>query len=1083
MPIRQHKLNIVVQALEDETYLAEGLFFPEASVFGDRLSRLQQKLKTHARRIHEKAPLLRLHGRHVADEPEVEEAEVVVEPPRGSVAWPKPVNLRFPFLHWRHGDWMRVAYVPALGIEVLARNLDNLKTRVLEEIRFALRRTEAATSLQRLLELQRSTETHVLPAFYSANVPTPKRHAIDSGRVAEEKPVLMQVGEDLRRIDFVSIFEVAEKVERIAEILSGQNPRSLLLLGKSGTGKTALVYELVRRRKELQLGHTPIWETSGARIIAGVSGYGMWQERCRKLCQQAAKDRAIVFLGNLMELTEVGKCEGNTLGVAGYLRPHIARGELLAIAECPPEQRALIERKDPHLIEVFQILEIEEPSDAKRLSILLQESIRLQEESRQEIDEDAITTLDRLHTRYATYSGSPGRPVRFLNRLFEDRAADRRITSSIVTETFSRNTGLPRFLLEDSIRLDMGTLNERLSARVIGQPEASDLVSDLIAAVKTGLTRPRRPLASLLFIGPTGVGKTEMAKALAEVLFGDAHRLTRFDMSEFGDTEAVQRLISGQESNIGSRGSEGLLTAKVREQPFSVLLFDEFEKAHPALFDLFLQVLGEARLTDASGRVADFSNTVVIMTSNLGAEGFVQGRVGFLADEMSRDRAKTHFLHEVRKFFRPEFFNRVDRIVPFMPLGEDTVVRITKRELDQLSRRDGIRERDLDLDISEDVAAWLARVGFSPKYGARPLKRALERELIAPLAEELNRHPFKQPLAAEVRVEKEGLQIGVRVRVEGVDAGQEKLRRDSAARARRSATLRRVAQRLETSPRMRELRNEIYHLVNRLKPRRKNALELNPETGVMKKRLARLEDAHQDFRNYLAGIVEADEKALVAALGKGDTDERSLGEALVEADRALPELLLKLYALHFDRPNEIVLAVYGEDTDSMFRLGSLYLEMAGELDCKVSFSHYIMEFSDEEQKNLLVRKNIRKPREFLARKDKSTLGMVFDMKGTCVAPRLEPERGLHIFRTKGRVSTCLVDVSTDPLKEYEPPHAIERKGAMGAHPQRRTFDLNRRVMDDHELNRRFEWTGPGLMHAILDAIDRHLKKRAQEEWG
>jgi hypothetical protein len=282
---------------------------------------------------------------------------------------------------------------------------------------------------------------------------------------------------------------------------------------------------------------------------------------------------------------------------------------------------------------------------------------------------------------------------------------------------------------------------------------------------------------------------------------------------------------------------------------------------------------------------------------------------------------------------------------------------------------------------------------------------------------------------------------------------------------------------------MRELRNEIYRLENRLKPRKRNALELNPETGVMKKRLARLEEAHRAFMKYLAGIVDADEQALIAALGKGNPGDRPIGEALDEADRVMPELLLKLYALHFERPNEIVLAVFGEDTDSMFRLGRLYFEMAGDLGCKTSPSHYIMEFSEKEQKNLLVRKSLRRPRDFLARKDMSTLGLVFDLRGTMIGPKLEPERGLHVFKTRGRTATCLVDVSTEPLKAYAPPHAIERKGAMGAHPQRRTFDMNRRVMEDHELNRRFEWTGPNLRKAVLDAIDRHLKKRAQEEWG
>src|SRR5262249_30690931 len=188
---------------------------------------------------------------------------------------------------------------------------------------------------------------------------------------------------------------------------------------------------------------------------------------------------------------------------------------------------------------------------------------------------------------------------------------------------FTRETGLPRFLLEDAVRLDLKATRDRFARRVIGQPEAVDLVVDLLATVKAGLTRPHKPIASLLFIGPTGVRKTEMAKALADFLFGDPGRLTRLDMSEYADPAAVQRLIGG------GFGAEGVLTSRIREQPFAVVLLDEFEKAHPLLFDLLLQVLGEGRLTDAAGRLADFCNAMVILTSNLGAESFQQGAFGF----------------------------------------------------------------------------------------------------------------------------------------------------------------------------------------------------------------------------------------------------------------------------------------------------------------------------------------------------------------------------------------------------------------------------------------------------------------------
>src|SRR5437764_824223 len=216
-----------------------------------------------------------------------------------------------------------------------------------------------------------------------------------------------------------------------------------------------------------------------------------------------------------------------------------------------------------------------------------------------------------------------------------------------------------------------------------------------------------------------------MAKALAEFRFGSPQRLTRFDMSEYGDPVAVRRLVGT------AFGSEGLLTAKVREQPFSVVLLDEFEKAHPAFFDLMLQVLGEGRLTDAAGRVADFSNAVVIMTSNLGAASFQQAPFGLGAGQ-PRDQG-AHFLEEVRDFLRPELFNRIDRVVPFSGLGPDIILQIARREIELIKNRDGVRLREVELEISDAVVEFLATKGFDSLYGARPLKRAIERQLLTPL--------------------------------------------------------------------------------------------------------------------------------------------------------------------------------------------------------------------------------------------------------------------------------------------------------------------------------------------------------------
>ncbi len=284
---------------------------------------------------------------------------------------------------------------------------------------------------------------------------------------------------------------------------------------------------------------------------------------------------------------------------------------------------------------------------------------------------------------------------------------------------------------------------------------------DLLATVKASLTRPNRPIASLLFIGPTGVGKTEMAKALAEYFFSDRARLTRFDMSEFAGPAAVERLIGT------SHGNEGLLTAKVREQPFSVILFDEFEKVHPAFLDLLLQVLGEGRLTDAAGRLADFSNTIVIMTSNLGTASFGRGNFGLNrttgpSGPTGQPDAERHFTDEVRDFVRPELFNRIDRIVPFLPLERDVIEQIARREIELVAQRDGVKLRGMTLRLSAEVLTHLAKSGYDIRYGARPLKRAVERELLAPLADAVNAYSPDLPLEADATAENGAIRITVR---------------------------------------------------------------------------------------------------------------------------------------------------------------------------------------------------------------------------------------------------------------------------------------------------------------------------------
>jgi ATP-dependent Clp protease ATP-binding subunit ClpA len=334
----------------------------------------------------------------------------------------------------------------------------------------------------------------------------------------------------------------------------------------------------------------------------------------------------------------------------------------------------------------------------------------------------------------------PGRPVRFLENLLLNRRSKAlpghqqeriRIHRSEIIAQFSEETGMPQFIIDPDLPMDPEAILKHFNTRVFGQEKAVEQITGILAAVKTALSRTGKPIASLLFVGPTGVGKTELAKQLAAFMFGHPDRMTRFDMSEFSTPYAVQRL-TGQ-----SYFSEGLLTSAIRKAPFGVLLFDEIEKAHPLFFDLLLQMLSEGRLTDSQGRLVNFCSTIIIMTSNVGASSLQLNPIGW-QQEQSEKNIEDHFLTAVQKHFRPELFNRIDQVVPFLPLDNLTIRYVLDREIEQLRQREGIRFRKMNFVLTEAFLEHLATKGYDRQYGARQLQRTIRKELILPLAYVLN---------------------------------------------------------------------------------------------------------------------------------------------------------------------------------------------------------------------------------------------------------------------------------------------------------------------------------------------------------
>jgi len=658
------------------------------------------------------------------------------------------LTLTFDYSYTQLPNQEYLGFIPILGIEGYAKTPEELITVLQRNIELEFSRKKRLSDVRRLIATQwyenidaqkQVIETHFHSLSELANLHKRK-----------DQQWLPKIAQALTRKQ-QHCFGRKTELEQLQRALTGKYNRSLLLVGRAGVGKSALVEEVYRMSAK-QIGSIKFWETTAARLLQKLTVETGWEESFGQLLEELSQRGDILYVRNLAQLFEVGAYVGNPISMAEFMRESLALGSVRLITECTDEELATIEARAPGYTSLFQILRVESPPLTQQSDIV---SRRLRvSHPKQNLSKEAIEETLRLQHRYALYSGFPGKTVHFLESILnqedkEESALDR----DAVVLLFCEESGMPRFLVDSRTPLKLDETRQFFQSRLFGQNTAIDIIINLLASVKTRLTRPGKPIASLLFVGPTGVGKTELAKALAEFMFGDSDRLIRFDMSEFSDEIAVLRL-TGDVS-----GGQGLLTSKVRQQPFSVILFDELEKAHFSFYDLLLQVMGEGRLTDAKGQVADFCSSVIIMTSNLGAGVSRQRSPGFYETDSSTQALNKHYLHAVQQFFRPELFNRLDQVIPFNALDLSVLRPIVRREIEKIIVRDGLRTRNVTLKIEDPVYDYIAELSGDSHYGARQLQRSLHQQLVIPLATILNRYSFSTSIKLTVSTGKNGLEF------------------------------------------------------------------------------------------------------------------------------------------------------------------------------------------------------------------------------------------------------------------------------------------------------------------------------------
>ena len=564
------------------------------------------------------------------------------------------------------------------------------------------------------------------------------------------------------------------EVETTIEILARRTKNNPVLLGEPGVGKTAIVEGLAQRiiRHEVPsiLDGTRVVALDLGSMVAGSKFRGEFEERLQKVLKEVAenRDELVVFVDELHTLVGAGAAEGS-LDAANTLKPALARGDLHLIGATTLHEYQKYIEKDAALERRFQAVIVPEPSVAQAIQILYGLRNRYEEHHQVKISDQAIKAAVELSERYITHRFLPDKAIDLIDqaaarvRISAEKQSieDPTVSVADIAQVIAKLTGVPVTELTAAERAKLAHLETELHKLIIGQDAAISAVAHAVRRARVGLADRQKPTATFLFLGPTGVGKTELAKALATTVFGSETAMTRIDMSEYHEAHAVARLIGSPPGYVGHEEG-GQLTEAVRRRPYQVILLDEIEKAHPDVYNVLLQLLDDGRLTDGKGRVTDFTNTIIIATSNLGAPSSLQqASIGFQTGGVISMHDAEERLRAVKQHFRPEFVNRLDEIISFETLNEEQIERIVRLQLVAVQER--AAEQNIQLAVSELAVKELARIGYSPEFGARELRRVITQQVENPLAALLLAQNTMENFEFELDLQEGALQLSKQV--------------------------------------------------------------------------------------------------------------------------------------------------------------------------------------------------------------------------------------------------------------------------------------------------------------------------------